>query len=170
MHPKHSPARDAALAYAAQAAKDKRLGEILLCVGVALYVGDPSVNRHHRRFSKLVDYCPWAIDGYGTFEEAMQDVFGMKRRTAFYRATIGRALIAQYGKENVIKEAERMGIARIPSYKLRELIRAPKFFENLCMHGCARLANGNEVSVDWVLEQSVSELKKSLKQNYSKHT
>jgi len=162
MRRKSSPARDAALAYAAQAAKNKRRGEILLYVGIALYAGQPLINHHHGRFNELVGHCPWIIDGYKSFEEAIQDVFGMKRGTAFNRAAIGRALINHYGTENVIEEAERMGIARIPFWKLRVLVRAPKFFESLCTHGCARLANGDEVSISWILEQTMDRLKKSI--------
>jgi len=101
---------------------------------------------------------PWAIDGFSTFTEAMRETFDMARSTAFYRAAIGRALMAHYGKENVIAKAEEMGIAQIPQRKLRILLRAPKFFETLCMQGSARLANGDVASVGWVLQQGITEL------------
>jgi len=172
---------EAALTYAAQAAKDKMRGEILLCVAVALYAGDSGktteeqlaslksplaqirdlkANRHRGAglSSKLVGYCPWVIDGYPSFQEAIKEVFGMGYRSAKYRRAIGKALIAQFGKENVIAKAEAMGIARIPQRKLRELLKAPKFFEDLCTRGRVRLPDGEEITLDRVLDTGIDEL------------
>jgi len=178
---------ETAFKYAAQAAHDKMRGEILLSVAIALYAGDSSFSTeelgdyenlgalpdglkeervpdgalpssHLRNLERQINgKYPWAIDGYATFEEAMKDTFGLVRRPAFYRAAIGRALIKHYGKENVIAKAEEMGIAQIPYYKLRELLKAPRFFEALCTQGCARLASGDEVTTGWVLQHGIAE-------------
>lgn len=163
---------EAALAYAAQAAHDKMRGEILLNVAVALYAGDagggqtflqPELNRGSTPHTQLRglrkwQHCPWVIDGYTEFKEAIQDVFGISQRVAYFRCAIGKALIANFGKENILAKAEEIGIAQLSHRKLRELIKAPDLFKGLCTRGYATLPSGEEITIETILEKGVAEL------------
>lgn len=178
--------RDAALKLVTQAAQDKMRSELLMNVGIALYAGDAGKSIddlvkesglvHHSGKNHISDaitrsdrfgreyrqpHVPWVIDGFTNFEDACRETFGLKRQAIYYRRAIGMALIAQYGKENVVAKAEELGIARIPQYKLRELLKAPEFFEQLCTRGYARLENKQEiaeVTIDYVLEAGIDKL------------
>lgn len=137
--------RHAALNYAGNAVRNKSLAEIQLCVAVALYLGEGT-------------HAPWVIDGFQSPREAAQTMFGWSDVKTSYRKRLGQAFINQYGKENVLKRSEELGISQIPHYKLREFLQAPKQFEQFLNTGRFEAADGKVITVDDVLKKGVGQL------------
>lgn len=137
--------REAALNYAVNAVRNKSLAEIQLCVAAALYLGEG-------------EHAPWVIDGFQSINEAGQVMFGWGHSKINYRQRLGRAFIIQYGKENVLKRSEELGISQIPHRKLREFLKAPRQFEQFLDTGRFETPDGEIITVEQVLEKGVEQL------------
>lgn len=137
--------REAALAYATDAARGKALAEIQLCVAAALYLGEGQ-------------HAPWVIDGFQSPREAAQIMLGWSDMKVSYRKRLGQAFIKQYGKGNVLQRAQEIGVSQVPYHKLREFLKAPKQLEQFLNTGRFLTADNKEITVDDVCKQGVGQL------------
>lgn len=137
--------REAALNYASEAVRNKTMAEVQLCVAAALYLGDGI-------------HAPWVIDGFSSPQEAAQVMLGWTAAVASRRRRIGQQLIDAYGKEQVLEKAKGIGVASLPYYKLRELLRFPRQFEKLLTSGHIALPSGEQITIDTILETGIDKL------------